>query len=83
MMLKIIPSKTQKKKHLTLYNEAVLIYGEIDLKAGIIVVDYKKETLFAKGIIDSTGYTQRPYLNKGMKKQNKILCFIILKVKEP
>ena len=49
-----------KDKTLTLYNEAVLIYGEIDLKAGIIIVDYNKETLFAKGIIDSTGYTQRP-----------------------
>ena len=54
-----------KEETLTLYNEAVLIYGEIDLKAGIIVVDYKKETLFAKGIIDSTGYTQRPYFKQG------------------
>ena len=54
-----------KEKKLTLYNEAVLVYGEIDLKAGIIIVDYKKETLFAKGIIDSTGYTQRPYFKQG------------------
>jgi hypothetical protein len=54
-----------KNKTLTLYNEAVLVYGEIDLKAGIIIVDYKKETLFAKGIIDSTGYTQRPYFKQG------------------
>ena len=54
-----------KDKKLTLYNEAVLIYGEIDLKAGIIIVDYNKETLFAKGIIDSTGYTQRPLFKQG------------------
>jgi lipopolysaccharide assembly outer membrane protein LptD (OstA) len=54
-----------KNKTLTLYNEAVLVYGEIDLKAGIIIVDYKKETLFAKGIIDSTGYTQRPIFKQG------------------
>ncbi len=54
-----------KDKTLTLYNEAVLIYGEIDLKAGIIIVDYNKETLFAKGIIDSTGYTQRPLFKQG------------------
>ena len=54
-----------KEETLTLYNEAVLIYGEIDLKAGSIVVDYKKETLFAKGIVDSTGYTQRPYFKQG------------------
>ena len=54
-----------KDKTLILYNEAVLIYGEIDLKAGIIIVDYNKETLFAKGIIDSTGYTQRPLFKQG------------------
>ena len=54
-----------KEKTLTLYNEAVLVYGEIDLKAGLIVVDYDKETLFAKGIIDSTGYSQRPYFKQG------------------
>ena len=54
-----------KDKTLTLFNEAVLIYGEIDLKAGIIIVDYNKETLFAKGIIDSTGYTQRPLFKQG------------------
>ncbi|WOC39829.1 putative LPS assembly protein LptD [Polaribacter sp. HL-MS24] len=54
-----------KDKTLTLYNEAVLIYGEIDLKAGLIVVDYEKETLFAKGILDSTGYSQRPYFKQG------------------
>ena len=54
-----------KEETLTLYNEAVLIYGEIDLKAGSIVVDYKKEILFAKGIVDSTGYTQRPYFKQG------------------
>ena len=49
-----------KHKTVTLYNEANIKYTDIDLKSGIIVVDYKKNTLFAKGIIDSTGYTQRP-----------------------
>ncbi|MGB0880064.1 MAG: putative LPS assembly protein LptD [Polaribacter sp.] len=54
-----------KNKTVTLYNEANITYTDIDLKAGIIIVDYKKNTLFAKGIKDSTGYTQRPIFRQG------------------
>jgi hypothetical protein len=54
-----------KDKTVTLYNEANITYTDIDLKAGIIVIDYKKNTLFAKGIKDSTGYTQRPIFKQG------------------
>ncbi|WP_232734689.1 putative LPS assembly protein LptD [Polaribacter sp. ALD11] len=54
-----------KNKTVTLYNEANITYTDIDLKAGIIVVDYIKNTLFAKGIIDSTGYIQRPIFKQG------------------
>ena len=54
-----------KEKIVTLYNEASIIYTDIDLKAGIIIIDYKKNTLFAKGIKDSTGYTQRPVFKQG------------------
>ncbi|MCL7752941.1 putative LPS assembly protein LptD [Polaribacter sp. Z022] len=54
-----------KDKTVTLYNEANITYTDIDLKAGIIIVDYKKNTLFAKGIIDSTGYVQRPVFKQG------------------
>ena len=54
-----------KEKTVTLYNEANITYTDIDLKAGIIIIDYKKNTLFAKGIIDSTGYTQRPVFKQG------------------
>ena len=54
-----------KEKTVTLYNEASIIYTDIDLKAGIIIIDYKKNTLFAKGIKDSTGYTQRPVFKQG------------------
>ena len=52
-------------KKVTLYNEANITYTDIDLKAGIIIVDYKKNTLFAKGIKDSTGYVQRPVFKQG------------------
>ena len=54
-----------QKKTVTLYNEAHVTYTDIDLKAGVIVVDYKNNTLFAKGIIDSTGYVQRPVFKQG------------------
>ena len=40
-------------------------YQDIDLKAGIIKIDYTKNTLFAKGIKDSTGYVQRPVFKQG------------------
>ena len=54
-----------KDKTVTLYNEAQVIYTDIDLKAGIIIVDYLKKTIYAKGIKDSTGYTQKPIFKQG------------------
>ncbi|MFY9242388.1 MAG: putative LPS assembly protein LptD [Polaribacter sp.] len=54
-----------KDKTVTLFDEANITYTDIDLKSGIIIVDYKKSTLFAKGIIDSTGYIQRPVFKQG------------------
>lgn len=49
-----------KNKTVTLYDEANITYTNIDLKAGSILIDYNKNTVFAKGIIDSTGYVQKP-----------------------
>jgi|TARA_B110000908_G_scaffold158674_1_gene200039 lipopolysaccharide assembly outer membrane protein LptD (OstA) len=60
-----------KNKTVTLYNEANITYTDIDLKAGIIIVDYIKNTLFAKGIIDSTGYTQRPIFKQGSEESEQ------------
>ncbi len=57
--------QNSKNKTVTLYNEAKVTYTDIDLKAGIIVIDYKKNTVFAKGIIDSTAYVQRPIFKNG------------------
>ena len=54
-----------KNKTVTLYNEANITYTDIDLKAGIIIIDYKNNSLFAKGIKDSTGYNQRPIFKQG------------------
>lgn len=60
-----------KNKTVTLYNEANITYTDIDLKAGIIIIDYQKNTLFAKGIKDSTGYTQRPVFRQGAQESEQ------------
>lgn len=70
-----------KEKTVTLYNEANITYTDIDLKAGIIVVDYKKNTVFAKGIIDSTGYTQRPVFKQGSQESEQDSIIYNLKSK--
>ncbi len=51
----------QKKKLITLYDKAELYYQDIELKAGIIVMNYEKNEVYAGRIKDSTGkYTQFP-----------------------
>jgi len=53
-------------KRATLYNNAELYYQDIELKAGIIIIDYKNNLAYAKGIIDSLGtYTQKPQFKQG------------------
>ena len=48
-------------KTTTLYNNAELYYQDVELQAGIIIIDYEKNLAYAKGIIDTAGvYTQRP-----------------------
>ncbi|SHG33877.1 LPS assembly outer membrane protein LptD (organic solvent tolerance protein OstA) [Flavobacterium segetis] len=56
----------QKKKLITLYDKAELYYQEIELKAGIIVLDYEKNEVYAGRIKDSTGkFTQFPNFKQG------------------
>lgn len=56
----------QKTKELTLYNEAELYYTDIELKAGIIVLNYEKNEVYAGRIKDSAGnYIQRPIFKQG------------------
>ncbi len=55
-----------KTKRLILYNEAELYYQDIELKAGVIIIDYKKNLAYAMGIKDSTGnYIQKPQFIQG------------------
>ncbi|WP_255566906.1 putative LPS assembly protein LptD [Flavobacterium litorale] len=56
----------QETKELTLYNEAELYYKDIELKAGIIRMNYETNEVFAGRIKDSLGnYTQLPYFKQG------------------
>ncbi|WP_112086392.1 putative LPS assembly protein LptD [Flavobacterium lacus] len=56
----------QKNKRITLYNKAELYYQDIELKAGIIIMDYEKDEVYAGRIKDSTGiYTQLPIFKQG------------------
>ncbi len=65
-----------KNKTVTLYNEAEVLYTDIDLKAGIIVLDYKNNTVYAKGIKDSLGYHQRPVFKQaGQESEQDSILF--------
>jgi lipopolysaccharide assembly outer membrane protein LptD (OstA) len=50
----------QKKKELTLYNEAELKYQDFELKSGIIVFNYEKNEIYAGRIKDSIGQLSQP-----------------------
>ncbi|MBS7254828.1 putative LPS assembly protein LptD [Flavobacterium branchiicola] len=56
----------QKKKLITLYNEAELYYKDVELKSGIIVLDYDKDEVYAGRIKDSAGVlVQYPNFKQG------------------
>ena len=57
---------SQKKQKLYLYNEAKIDYGDMNITAGDITIDYSTNTVYAKGIIDSIGeYAQKPVFTQG------------------
>ena len=61
-----------RSRKTTLYNNAELYYQDIELKAGIIIIDYKNNLAFAKGIIDSSGvYLQRPQFKQGIQESEQ------------
>lgn len=57
---------SRKEKKIYLYNEAELYYQDTELKAGIIVLDYSKNEVYAGRIKDTAGVlTQYPYFKQG------------------
>ena len=58
-------SINQKTQKIYLYNEAEVYYQDMEIKSGIIVIDYAKNTVYAGRIKDSTGYSQAPVFKQG------------------
>ncbi|WP_144892196.1 putative LPS assembly protein LptD [Flavobacterium tiangeerense] len=56
----------QKRKLITLNDQAELYYEDVELKSGIIVLDYEKNEVYAGRLKDSTGtYIQYPNFKQG------------------
>lgn len=57
---------SQKENKIYLYDEAEIYYQDTELKAGIIIMDYIKNEVYAGRIKDSTGtYSQLPFFKQG------------------
>lgn len=57
---------SQREKKIYLYNEAEIVYEDMKINAGEIILDYETNTVFAKGIKDSAGvYSQIPVFVQG------------------
>ncbi|TYA78646.1 putative LPS assembly protein LptD [Seonamhaeicola marinus] len=55
-----------KKNKLYLYNNAKIDYGDMNITAGSITIDYSTNTVYARGITDTIeGYTQKPVFTQG------------------
>lgn len=59
-------SINQKKEKFYLYNEAEIVYQDMQINAGIIVIDYAKNEVYAGRLKDSLGnYSQAPIFKQG------------------
>ncbi len=58
-------SINQIEQKIYLYNEAEVYYEDMEIKAGIIVIDYSKNLVYAGRLKDSTGYSQNPVFKQG------------------
>ncbi|NHF61100.1 LPS-assembly protein LptD [Flavobacteriaceae bacterium TP-CH-4] len=57
---------SQKDQKIYLYNEAEIYYQDTELKAGIIVMDYVNNEVYAGRLKDSLGnYSQLPFFKQG------------------
>lgn len=58
-------SRAENKMYL--YNQAKISYEDFELSAGTIILNNNNNKVFAAGIKDSTGYTQKPIFKQGSK----------------
>ncbi|WP_282042709.1 putative LPS assembly protein LptD [Winogradskyella flava] len=55
----------QRKQQIRLFNEAQVLYEDMEITAGVIVIDYSKNLVYAGRLKDSTGYSQKPVFKQG------------------
>ena len=61
----------QKTNKIRLYNKARIEYQDMELEAGLIVMDYSKNEVYAGRIADSTGVlSQKPVFVQGQDRVN-------------
>ena len=61
----------RKENKLYLYNKAELYYGDITLRSGIIILDYKEKEVYAGRIVDTSGtLVQYPFFKQGINEIN-------------
>tara|TARA_R110002072_G_scaffold301557_2_gene481519 strand:- start:3187 stop:5844 length:2658 start_codon:yes stop_codon:yes gene_type:complete len=59
----------RQENKIYMYNKAYIVYEDMRIDAGMIILDYNKKEVYAKGIIDSVGnYTQLPVFVQGTNK---------------
>lgn len=59
-------SINQKEKKIYLYNQAEVYYQDMEIKAGVIVIDYSKSLIYAGRLKDTLGvYEQAPKFKQG------------------
>jgi lipopolysaccharide assembly outer membrane protein LptD (OstA) len=55
----------QRAGKVYMYNKAYIIYGDMRIDAGLIILDYNKNEVYAKGIDSAGVYSQRPVFVQG------------------
>ncbi len=58
----------RKSGKIYMYNKAFIIYESNRIDAGLIILDYKKNEVYAKGIDSAGVYTQAPIFEQGANK---------------
>jgi lipopolysaccharide assembly outer membrane protein LptD (OstA) len=58
----------RKENKVYMYNNAFIIYQDYKIDAGLIILDYNKNEVYAKGIDSAGTYSQRPVFVQGANK---------------
>ncbi|MEX0997572.1 MAG: putative LPS assembly protein LptD, partial [Flavobacteriaceae bacterium] len=59
----------RQENKIYMYNKAYIVYEDMRIDAGMIILDYNKKEVYAKGILDSVGnYSQLPIFVQGTNK---------------